>query len=66
MGGVKQPEGGGQIIHLAALNNLGWQKQRTVWVVLGVGLTSAKGSPTEGQQCQQQGPVPGPDTASVL
>lgn len=44
LGKLKQPEGGGQSISLPALNSLGWQKQRIVWVVQGVGLTSAKGS----------------------
>lgn len=68
LGGLKQPEGGHQSIPLLALNNLGWQKQRTIWVVQGVGLTSAKGSPADGQQYlrDQQRAVPGPDTASVL
>lgn len=45
LGKLKQPEGGGQSISPPALNNLGWQKQRIVWVVQGVGLTGAKGSP---------------------
>lgn len=45
LGKLKQPEGGGQSISLPALNNLGWQKQRIVWVVQGVGLTGAKESP---------------------
>ena len=68
LGRLKQPEGGGQSISLPALNNLGWQKQRTVWVVQGVGLSSAKGSGAEGQQNlrEQQRSIPGPDTASVL
>lgn len=44
LGKLKQPEGGDQSISLPALNNLRWQKQRIVWVVQGVGLTSAKGS----------------------
>lgn len=37
-------------------------------MVQGVGLTSAKGSPADGQQYlrDQQRAVPGPDTASVL
>lgn len=67
LGGLNQPEGG-QSISLPALNNLGWQKQRTIWVVQGVELTSAKGSSAKGQSYlrNQQRPLPGPHTASVL
>lgn len=43
LGGSNKPGGGGQSISLPALDDLGWQKQGTVWVVQGVGLTSAKG-----------------------
>lgn len=50
LGRLKQPEGGGQSTSLPALSNLGCQKRRSVWVAQGVGLTSAKGSPAEGQQ----------------